>query len=620
MRYIRTIALIVLDILLINFSYIFGLFLKFEGALPKIYLDKYLSYAIYITLLQIVIFYIFGLYKTMWRYASISEFIKVISAIVIATVISAMIFITTEAALPRSIYVLALLLEIFLIGGIRFLSRARYIISPINGQNKKPRMDAKRTMIIGAGEAGVMVLKELRKHSEISSVPVAFIDDDISKKSKNVMGVPVVGNRYEIIKVAKNYKIEEIILAMPSISREEQREILEICNKTKIKTKIIPGYYRVIEEDKFDLSSIREVEIEDLLGRDEIKLDTNSLEEFIKDRVILVTGAGGSIGSELCRQIIKYAPKLLVMVDIYENNVYDIQNELKRTYKNPKIEVLIDSIRDLERMEFIFSKYKPEVVFHAAAHKHVPLMEDSPISAIKNNVFGTLNLLNCSDKYNVDKFVNISTDKAVNPTSVMGCTKRVCEIMIQIMNKKSKTDFVAVRFGNVLGSNGSVIPLFKKQIKEGGPVTVTHPDIIRYFMTITEACQLVMQAGAIARGGEIFILDMGEPVKIVDLANKLIELSGLVPNEDIKIEFTGLRPGEKLYEELLLNTENSNKTEFDKIFIENPYEHDEDKLEIGLNKLREDIHNGSKEDIVQDLKYIVPNFTPDMKSGEVNER
>ena len=300
------------------------------------------------------------------------------------------------------------------------------------------------------------------------------------------------------------------------------------------------------------------------------------------------------------------------MIDIYENTIYDIQNELKRNYGNPRIDVLIESIRDMERMDFIFNKYKPNVVFHAAAHKHVPLMEDSPVSAVKNNIFGTRNLLICADKYGVDKFVNISTDKAVNPTSIMGCTKRICEIMIQTMNSKSKTEFVAVRFGNVLGSNGSVIPLFKAQIKNGGPVTVTHPDIIRYFMTITEACQLVMQAGAIAKGGEIFILDMGEPVKILDLAEKLIELSGLVPYEEMKIEFTGLRPGEKLYEELLLDTDNSCETEFEKIFIEKPVNHNLEVLEEGLNKLKDDIKIGSKENIVEDLKYIVPNFTPDI--------
>ena len=615
MRYIRTIVLMILDVILINCSYLLGLLLRFEGTIPKIYSERYFKYAIFITLLQIAIFYIFGLYRTMWRYASIEEFLKVIAAILIATTATAIVFMSVAyRELPRSIYLMAMLFELVFIAGLRLISRARFIVEPIKSKRgaRNKYTNSKRTLIVGAGEAGVLVLKELKKHRELGSVPVAFIDDSDEKKNKIVMGVPVVGKRENIPEIAKSYKIDEIIVAMPSISRDEQKEILEICNKTNLKIKIIPGYYKVIEEDKFDLSSIREVEIEDLLGRDEIKLDTNSLSEFIENKVILVTGAGGSIGSELCRQIIKYNPKQLVMLDIYENNIYDIQNELRREYKNPQIEVLIDSIRDVERMNFLFDHYKPEVVFHAAAHKHVPLMEDSPVSAIKNNVFGTLNLLKCSDKYGVKKFVNISTDKAVNPTSIMGCTKRVCEIMIQTMNEKSKTDFVAVRFGNVLGSNGSVIPLFKDQIKAGGPVTVTDPDIIRYFMTIPEACQLVMQAGAIAKGGEIFILDMGEPVKILDLAEKLIELSGFIPYEEIEIKFTGLRPGEKLYEELLLNQENSCKTEFEKIFIEKPYEHDVKVLNEGLDRLQRDIKIGDKEDIVEDLKYIVPNFTPDI--------
>ncbi|HHX68998.1 MAG: nucleoside-diphosphate sugar epimerase/dehydratase [Miniphocaeibacter sp.] len=614
MRYLRTLGLILLDIILINFSYLLGLILRFDGKTPDIYLNSYFKYALYITLLQIVIFYIFGLYKTMWRYASIEEFLKVIGAVIFATVVTAIVFITLiDREIPRSIYVMALLFETVLISGVRLFSRARdVLVRKASNKGKKSPSQIKRTLIVGAGEAGVLALMELRKHHEIASVPVAFIDDDPEKKNKIIKGIPVVGTRHDIPKVVRDYKIDEIIVAMPSIPEVQQKEILEIANKTKVKTKIIPGYYKVIEEDNFDLNLIREVEIEDLLGRDEIKLDTDSLSEFIENKVILVTGAGGSIGSELCRQIIKYNPEKLVMVDIYENNIYDIQNEIKRAYDKPQIEVLIDNIREIERMEYIFNKYKPKVVFHAAAHKHVPLMEDSPVSAIKNNIFGTLNLLKCSDKFGVEKFVNISTDKAVNPTSIMGCTKRICEIMVQTMNEKSETDFVAVRFGNVLGSNGSVIPLFKNQIKEGGPVTVTHPDIIRYFMTIPEACQLVMQAGAIAKGGEIFILDMGEPVKILDLAEKLIELSGFVPYEDIKIEFTGLRPGEKLYEELLLNKENSCKTEFEKIFIEKPYKHDVEVLNKGLEKLEKDIHNNNKIELVNDLKYIVPNFTPDI--------
>lgn len=611
MRYLRTITLVLLDIIIINFSYLFGLYLRFDGSLPDIYLKIYLKHAPYITVFCIIVFFVMGLYKTLWRYASIEEFIRAEFAVVIANIIvvSGML-ISINMDLPRSIYVIGLVFQSALIPGVRLLSRAKYSLFDTKAHNK-PGKKPKKTLIIGAGEAGVLVVKELNKHAEILNIPIGFIDDDINKKNKNIKGVPVLGTRDDIEKVVKDYGIEEIIVALPSAKENDTREILQRCNRTKIKTKLIPGYYTVIDEKNFDLSKMREVQIEDLLGRDEVHLDQESLKDFINDKVILITGAGGSIGSELCRQIIKFNPKKMIMLDIYENNIYNIQMELVRKYKNPPIEVLIDSIRDKERMESVFEKYRPEIVFHAAAHKHVPLMEDSPISAVKNNVFGTLNILKCSDKYNVKKFVNISTDKAVNPTSVMGCTKRICEIMIQTMNVESKTDFVAVRFGNVLGSNGSVIPLFKEQIKNGGPVTVTHPDIIRYFMTIPEACQLVMQAGAIAKGGEIFILDMGEPVRIVDLAEKLIELSGFIPNQDIKIEFTGLRPGEKLYEELILDLDNSTKTEFEKIFIEKPVIHDKKKLEDGLNKLKGDLNQKDYNVILKDLKYIVPNFTPE---------
>lgn len=611
MRYIRTIGLILIDIFIINFSYIFGMYLRFDGNLPREYLDRYLEFAIYITVFQIVVFIIMGLYKTLWRYASIEEFVRALGAVVISNlVVTAGMLIAINKDIPRSVYVIALVFESVLIPGIRLTSRAKYSFID-NKSSNKTNSRPKRTLVIGAGEAGVLVVKELNKHHEILNVPIGFIDDDINKKNRIIKGVPVLGTREDIEEIVKEYDIEEIIVALPSAQDNDTRDILQRCNRTKIKTKLIPGYYTVIDEKNFDLSKMREVQIEDLLGREEVHLDLDSLKDFIQGKVIMVTGAGGSIGSELCRQIIKFNPKKMVMVDIYENNIYNIQMELMRNYKNPPIEVLIDSIRDASRMDLIFDEYRPEIVFHAAAHKHVPLMEDSPVSAIKNNVFGTLNLLVCSDRYNVKKFVNISTDKAVNPTSVMGCTKRICEIMIQTMDKQSKTDFVAVRFGNVLGSNGSVIPLFKEQIKNGGPVTVTHPDIIRYFMTIPEACQLVLQAGAIAKGGEIFILDMGEPVRIVDLAEKLIELSGFVPNQDIKIEFTGLRPGEKLYEELILDLENSCKTDFEKIFIEKPVTHDKDRLNKGLDQLKNDLDSKDYLVLLEDLKYIVPNFTPE---------
>lgn len=602
----KNLLLIILDIITINLSYIIGLLLRFDGTIPEIYFNTFKEYAVYITIIQIMVFALFGLYKTMWRYASISEFTKIILATVVANIICAVVLIWSNSGLPRSIYAIALIVDTALVGGTRFLSRARASMRTVDKKCKS----YKKTMVIGAGEAGVLVVKELTKHTEIPSVPVAFIDDDSNKYGKDIAGVPVVGNRNDIKEAVEKLEIDEIIVAMPSISKEDQQEILNICNKTDAKVKMIPGYYEFID-DKVDLKQIRDVQIEDLLGRDEIHLDQNVLDGFIKDKVILVTGAGGSIGSELCRQIIKYNPKLLVMLDIYENTIYDIQNEIRRNSPEANIEVIIDTIRDKERMDIVFNKYRPNVVFHAAAHKHVPLMEDSPVSAVKNNVFGTYNLVRCSDKYKVEKFVNISTDKAVNPTSVMGCTKRVCEIIIQTMNEKSKTDFVAVRFGNVLGSNGSVIPLFKRQIAEGGPVTVTHPDIIRYFMTIPEACQLVMQAGAIADGGEIFILDMGEPVKILDLAEKLIKLSGYTPYENMEIKFTGLRPGEKLYEELLLDKDNATETQYNKIFIEKPIKYDVEIFNENIKNLEKATHQNEKTVVVEALKKIVPNFTPD---------
>ncbi|MDO5716046.1 MAG: nucleoside-diphosphate sugar epimerase/dehydratase, partial [Tissierellia bacterium] len=448
-------------------------------------------------------------------------------------------------------------------------------------------------------------------HPEIASVPVAFIDDDPEKVGKSIQSIPVVGGRKQIPMAAKSLDIDEIILAMPSGDRKTRSEILEECNKSGCKIKIVPGVYEFID-DNIDISDIREVQIEDLLGREQVELDQDVLNTFLKDKVVFVTGAGGTIGSELCRQILKFSPKKLIMIDIYENTTYEIQNEILRHDPSAPIEVRIDSIRDRERMDLLFDEYRPQVVFHAAAHKHVPLMEDSFVSAVKNNIFGTLNVLQAADKYGVEKLVNISTDKAVNPTSVMGCTKRVVEILLQTMDKNSKTDYVAVRFGNVLGSHGSVIPLFKEQIKEGGPVTVTHKDIIRFFMTIPEACQLVLQAGAIAKGGEIFVLEMGEPVRIDDLARKLISLSGFTPDVDIEIKYTGLRPGEKLYEETLIDTANTSKTEYDKIYIEKPQNHDEEKLWKDLERLKEMTHKDNKEEIVKGLKAIVPNFTPDI--------
>lgn len=468
--------------------------------------------------------------------------------------------------------------------------------------------DISRVLIIGAGCAGEMVVKELEKNPQLNKKAVAIIDDDITRIGDQVSGVDIVGTRNSILKIVKLYKIDEIIFSIANISKKGKKEIIDICKNTNCKIKTIPGIYEIID-GKVDIKQVRDVDIEDLLGREPIEVDFNLMGSYIQDSTILVTGAGGSIGSELCRQIANIRPKKLIMLDNYENNLYSIQQELIRKYGDSiKMIAVVASIREQKRMEKIFDKYRPEVVFHAAAHKHVPLMENSPGEAIKNNIFGTLNVAMLSSKYNVKRFLLISTDKAVNPTNVMGATKRAAEMIIQSLNEESKTEFVAVRFGNVLGSNGSVIPLLKKQIEEGGPVTVTHPNIIRYFMTIEEAVGLVIQAGGMAKGGEIFVLDMGEPVKILDLAKNLIRLSGFEPDVDIKIVFTGLRPGEKLYEELLMSEEGLLDTKHKKIFIGRPIDFDKNDLQKYLIELRNIVLEEEDELMEQAMKNLVPTF------------
>lgn len=468
--------------------------------------------------------------------------------------------------------------------------------------------DISRVLIIGAGCAGEMVVKELEKNPQLNKKAVAIIDDDITRIGDQISGVDIVGTRNSILKIVKLYKIDEIIFSIANVSKKGKKEIIDICKNTNCKIKTIPGIYEIID-GKVDIKQVRDVDIEDLLGREPIEVDFNLMGSYIQDSTILVTGAGGSIGSELCRQIANIRPKKLIMLDNYENNLYSIQQELIRKYGDSiKMIAVVASIREQKRMEKIFDKYRPEVVFHAAAHKHVPLMENSPGEAIKNNIFGTLNVAMLSSKYNVKRFLLISTDKAVNPTSIMGATKRAAEMIIQSLNEESKTEFVAVRFGNVLGSNGSVIPLFKKQIEEGGPVTVTHPNIIRYFMTIEEAVGLVIQAGGMAKGGEIFVLDMGEPVKILDLARNLIRLSGFEPDVDIKIVFTGLRPGEKLYEELLMSEEGLLDTKHKKIFIGRPIDFDKNELQKYLIELSNIVLEEDDELIEQAMKNLVPTF------------
>ncbi|MTI46829.1 MAG: polysaccharide biosynthesis protein [Firmicutes bacterium] len=607
----RKLYLILIDIVLINLAFCIAFYLRFDGNIDMQHFNHYLDNIIAITILKIIVFNYFKLYKSLWEYASVEELGQiVIGSIVANTAVISYLFIQ-QVHLPRSIYILATMLDIFLIGGMRFSYRALRKVK----KSDLVRKDEKRVMIIGGGDAGAMVIKELKNHTELRSKPVAIIDDNMKKEGQNINGVPVLGQRYDIMSVAIKKKIDEIIIAIPSATRKEIRVIVEECKRTKCKLKILPGMFELID-GKVSIQKIREVQIEDLLGRDEVKLNTAEISEYLEGKVVMVTGGGGSIGSELCRQIAKFSPSKLIILDIYENNAYNLQNELKRKYKDLKLEAVIASVREKNRIEDVMYRFKPDVVFHAAAHKHVPLMEANPSEAIKNNVLGTLNVVQASDKYGVKRFVMISTDKAVNPTNVMGATKRICEMVIQSIDKRSETEFVAVRFGNVLGSNGSVIPLFKKQIEEGGPVTVTHEDIIRYFMTIPEAAQLVIQAGAIARGGEIFVLDMGEPVKIMDLARDLIKLSGFEPEVEIPIEITGLRPGEKLFEELLLDEEGMESTIYEKIFIGKPIFVDYDFLTQSLNKLREIAENGRDNEIRKMLIQLVPTYTPEKTCDE----
>ena len=504
------------------------------------------------------------------------------------------------------LYVLFLLISTFLMLMFRLVYRINKLIdskSPYEAINKK------RLMIVGGGEATVSVLREIAKYSASTYLPICIVDDDREKVGRRILGIKVEGSTYEIPQICEKMKIEEILFSITSISPAEKRRILDICAKTGLEVRIVPNIYEVVTAGASITSTIRRVEVEDLLGREAVVFDHKKYGKYIVEKTVLVTGGGGSIGAELCRQIVTLNPKKLIILDIYENGAYDIQQELIIKHKGKlNLEVEIASIRDEAKIDKIFKEKNIDVVFHAAAHKHVPLMETNPEEAVKNNVFGTLNVAKAADKYKVKKFVQISTDKAVNPTNFMGATKRICEMIVQLMDKDSETEFVAVRFGNVLGSNGSVIPLFEEQIKNGGPVTVTHPDIIRYFMTIPEAVSLVLTAGGFAQGGEIFVLDMGEPVRIRDLAENLIRLSGFIPNEQIKIEYTGLRPGEKLYEELLLDEEGIKKTKSKKIYIGNPIDIEKSDFISGLEELKTACKNNDAKEIERIISFMVPTF------------
>ncbi|NBH34016.1 polysaccharide biosynthesis protein [Clostridiaceae bacterium] len=602
---IRMVILMGIDVGAICLASFLGLFIRFDMNIEKIppdYSKAVLTYLPVYVVATLAVLFLFRMYATMWSVAGIREVGHIIGACSLASLIQIAGMIMLELHVPRSYFVLSFFILCIFEGMVR-LSYRIFTTITISNYSKK---NGKRVMIVGAGTSGAVILKEMTTSRFSEGRVICFVDDDQNKVGKFLNGVPIAGKRKEIPSLVEKHFIDEIYIAMPSASAKDRKEIIEICRETKCRLKILPGIYQLLNGD-VSIAKLREVEIEDLLGRESIRVNLDEILNYVSNKVVLVTGGGGSIGSELCRQIAGHKPKQLIVFDVYENNAYDLQQELKDKFPKLNLIVLIGSVRNTHRIESVFEKYRPDIVYHAAAHKHVPLMEDSPCEAIKNNVFGTYKTAKAADKYGTKRFVLISTDKAVNPTNIMGASKRMCEMIIQMMNSQSKTDYVAVRFGNVLGSNGSVIPLFKKQIEQGGPVTVTHPEIIRYFMTIPEAVSLVLQAGAYAKGGEIFVLDMGEPVKILDLANNLIRLSGYRPEEDIKIEFTGLRPGEKLYEELLMKEEGLQDTPNKLIHIGRPIEFDAEMFCNQLENLYE-IANQDSEKIRNVVQQIVSTY------------
>ncbi len=591
----RITLLVVLDVILILLSGLLALLSRYDFSLPAVmgagFAGELPICGFCIVAVSILIMVPMKLYNSLWAFAGVQELLHILKAAIVIAIIEIVATTYEILPLPRSFPILFALYFIALISASRFSYRIARSIRA-RRSNKKTE---KRTMLIGAGDAGMLVLREFQNSVKSRNRVVCFVDDNRYKQGKYVNNVKIVGTRNEIPDLVKQYRIEEIVFAIPSAPVTHRKEILEICQKTGCKLKIMPGVSQ-LANGEVKIQKIRDVSVLDLLGRDSVQVDLSEIAAYIQDKCVLVTGGGGSIGSELCRQIAKLLPKQLVIFDIYENNAYEIQQELRRAYPALNLSVQIGSVRDEQRVDMLFERYRPEIVFHAAAHKHVPLMEDSPNEAIKNNVFGTYHVAKAADHFGTRTFVLISTDKAVNPTNIMGASKRICEMIVQTMAEHSKTRFVAVRFGNVLGSNGSVIPLFSKQIEEGGPVTVTHPDIIRYFMTIPEAVSLVLQAGSYANRGEIFVLDMGEPVRIDDLARNLIRLSGFEPDVDIAVKYTGLRPGEKLYEEMLMSEEGLRSTANHMIHIGSPLEIDGEKfkaqlaaLEIACNENTPDI-------------------------------
>ena len=604
----RVLILVIADIIACNMCTLIALLIRFDfkyRSIDQLYVSHAMDYSVINTATVLTVIFACKLYSSIWSYAGINELCMMLKAVAINFVIQVVgMHYVFDKVMPRSYYVLYGVLLLVSLMGTRFSYR---FLRLVRARRFHPAI---RVMIVGAGEAGMVLSKEIQSSAKINRKVVCFIDDNLNKKGRFLQGVEICGGRDVIPKMVEKYKVDEIYLAMPSVPKYKQKPILNICYETGCKVKILPGIYQLVNGE-VSVSKLKEVEIEDLLGRDTIDVDMEEIKGSISGKTVLVTGGGGSIGSELCRQIASYNPRELIIIDIYENNAYDIQQELISLYGNRlKLTVLIGSVRNTNRIETVFEQYRPQLVFHAAAHKHVPLMENSPCEAIKNNVFGTYKTALAAKRYETEKFVLISTDKAVNPTNIMGASKRICEMIVQMFAAQNgKTDFVAVRFGNVLGSNGSVIPLFKKQIAAGGPVTVTDKNIIRYFMTIPEAVSLVLQAGAFAKGGEIFVLDMGEPVKIDELARNLIRLSGYEPDVDIKINYIGLRPGEKLYEELLMNEEGLKETSNSLIHIGKPIEFDYDFFSEKLMELK--VACEAEEDNIKQLvKEIVPTYMP----------
>ncbi len=616
-RKYKRIFILMADVLLIFFSFVMANMLLHEFRVPLIDQGTFSFYGVVIPLSYVLIFYAFGLYQSLWTVAGYYDYRNVVMANVISgLVVNLLGVLLYNGLISISVIIMGSIMALTGTLAVRMYFRIyRRLLLEKLPKKGGVHPGLKKVLIIGAGQAAAMIIKEIRNHRELLMQVVGLVDDSEFKQGSRIGGFKVLGKANEIPALVEELEVDEILFAIPSLSHEDRRRVLDIAKTTKARLKTLPGIYEMVDKG-INISSIRDVEISDLLGRKEIKLNNDKISEYIKGKTVMVTGGGGSIGSELCRQIAALKPKKLIILDIYENNAYEIENELKRKYPEMDLLTLIASVRDQKKIDRIFKAEKPQTMFNAAAHKHVPLMETSPEEAIKNNVFGTLNVALAARNFGTEKFILISTDKAVNPTNIMGASKRLCEMIVQTLDAdEEKTEFVAVRFGNVLGSNGSVIPLFKEQIKNGGPVTLTHKDIVRYFMTIPEAVQLVLQAGSYAHGGEIFVLDMGDPVRIYDLAENLIRLSGYEPHEDIEIKVTGLRPGEKLYEELLMAEEGLEKTPNELIYIGRPNGFDKETLKETLMMLKEKIHDEevSSKMVKELVGSIVKTYTPDLR-------